>query len=185
MWSVVRVNIFVRVVAWWVRKLHICYINYTQHVVLISFLINWLLISSHTVNPGMVMWGCSLEKTRTLVWFLAHVLWHYHWIWWTHCQGEFAPTPPKKDNNKIGLITIFAKCGSIWLLALNRTEDCFDKTRDFLIFLSFREVWWPSWRVFQKRNILNSEKTDSPSVLLWKETTLKVIGTISVVVLSM
>jgi hypothetical protein len=179
MWSVVRVNVFVPVVARWVRKLHICYSKYTQCVVLISFLISWLLFSSHTVNTGMVMWGSSLEKTQTLVWCLDLVLWH--WTWWTHCQGNFGP---KKGNNKIGLFTIFANCGSIWLLALNRTEDCFDKTRDFLIFLTFRDIWWPSWRVFQKINILNSEKTDSLIVLLWKESTLKVIGTISVVVLS-
>jgi hypothetical protein len=180
MWSVVRVNVFIPVVARWVRKLHICYSNCTQRVVLISFLISWLLISSRTVYTGMVMWGCSLEKTQTLAWCLDLVLWHYHWTWWIHCQGDFGQ---KKGNNKIGLFTIFPKCGSIWLLALNRTEDCFDKTRDFLIFLTFRDIW-PSWRVLQKSNILNSEKTDSLSVLLWKETTLMVIGTISVVVLS-
>jgi hypothetical protein len=130
MWSVVRVNVFVPVVARWVRKLHICNSNYLQRVILTSFLISWLFFSSHTVNTGMVMWGRSLEKTRTLVWCLGLVLWHYHWTWWTHCQGD-PPPPQKKGNNKIGLFTIFANCGYIWLLALNRTEDCFDKTRDF------------------------------------------------------
>jgi len=133
MWSVVRVNVFVPVVARWVRKLNICYSKYTQCVVLISFLISWLLFSSHTVNTGVVIWGSSLEKTQTSVWCLDLVLWHWHWTWWTHCQGDFGPQ--KKAITKLDyspFLPIVAPF-DLWLLTELKTA------------LTRLEIFWYFW----------------------------------------
>jgi hypothetical protein len=70
----------------------------------------------------------------------------------------------------------------IWpveLLTIPKTEDRFEGPT----LPTFRDMWRPSWRAFQKRNsrnVLSSGNTDSLSVLVRKETTSKVTATISV-----
>jgi len=69
---------------------------------------------------------------------------------------------------------------NFWLFPRQKTSL---RGHNYQTFSALKNMLWPFWRKFQKwdsHSVLNGGNTDSQSILLHQERTLKAIGTISV-----
>lgn len=87
-------------------------------------------------------------------------------------------------DNKFQLLTIpyvpYFALHNVWLFPRQKTAF---KGHNYQTFSALKNMLWPSWRIFQKsdsNSVLNGGNTDSQSILLRQERTLKAIGTISI-----